>query len=381
MRFLLLAFACREPDLALEPPAASTVAPAPVPDREAGIRLLGDVADVDAFTILDGAPQSVATARRARDLVPARRTMHTVSSGLLDQRFEEPLAPLRGAPAGDLALAAADLWGDGEDDLVVGRIARTGRGRTATFEVYGRPMEPSDRGADHVLHLPVDDRTDALAFAGPFDFAGPALLVAPLAVGQRTTPWYRIRKGGESGPLLDDAPLFVGGARTSAVAHGDMDGDGLVDFVAASSAGSVAIHRGTALGFEVAPLRLVEGGDDRPGFGRAVALAGPRLFVAFGLPPGGPWQGAWEDGERVSLCPGEGPVALASDAGRILVACGTGTGVALSIVDPSGVTRVHELDAPRAAAVDLVVRGRWLGVLVHPPVGAPGHLWIYELSR
>jgi hypothetical protein len=379
MRLLLLAVACQEPDRAPEPPPVAQATPES--PRDTRLRLLGDVADVDAFAILDGDAQAVATARRARDLVPARRTIHTVSDGLLDLRFEEPLAPLRGTPAGEVVLAAADLAGDAADDLVVGRIARVGRVRNATFEIYCRPTEPSDRGADHVLRLPVDDRTDALAFEGPFDFAGSALLVAPLAVGQRTTPWYRIRKGGESGPLLDDAPLLVGGGRTDAVAHGDVDGDGRIDLVLANGEGSASIHRGTALGFEVAPHRLVEGGEDRPTFGRAVALAGPRLLVAFGLAPDGPWQGAWDDGERIALCPGEGPVALASDAEQIVAACGTAAGVVLSIVGPEGLTTVHELEAPRAAGLELGIRGHWLGVLVRPPANAPGHLWIYELPR
>jgi hypothetical protein len=50
-------------------------------------------------------------------------------------------------------------------------------------------------------------------------------------------------------------------------------------------------------------------------------------------------------------------------------------------VGPEGLTTVHELEAPRAEEVDLGIRGRWLGVLVRPPAGAPGHLWIYELPR
>jgi hypothetical protein len=228
--------------------------------------------------------------------------------------------------------------------------------------------------------MPVDDRTDALRFDGPFDFAGSALLVAPLAVGQRTTAWYRIRKGGESGPLLDDAPLLVGGGRTHAVAHGDVDGDARVDLVLANGEGSVSIHRGTALGFEVAPFRVIED-DGRTAFGRAVAVAGSRLLVAFGLPPDGPWEGAWEDGSRVSLCPGEGPVALASDGDRIIAACGTPTGVVLSSVGRADPTPLHELEAPRAVEIELGIRGRWLGVLVRPPAGGPGHLWVFELPR
>jgi hypothetical protein len=379
MCLLLLAVACTEPERPAEPPPAAQDTPAP-PRSDPRLRLLGDVAEADAFAILDGDPQSVATVRRARDLVPARRTLHLVSDGLLDLRFEEPLAPLRGTPAGDLALAAADLVGDTADELVIGRIARVGRVRNASFEVFGRPTEPRDRGADHVLRMSVDDRTDALEFEGPFDLAGPALLVAPLAVGQRTTAWYRIRKGGESGPLVDDAPLLVGGGRTSAVAHGDVDGDGRADLVLGNGEGSVSVHRGTALGFEVAPFRLVED-EDRTAFGRAVALAGSRFLIAFGLPPDGPWDGVWDDGTRVSLCPGEGPVALASAGERILVACGTETGVALSIAVPGGITAVHTIDAARPAAVELGVRGRWFGVLVRPPAGAPGHLWVYELPR
>jgi hypothetical protein len=373
--------ACQEPERVPQPPPATTESSPETPVPDTRLRVLGDVAEVDAFAILDGEAQAVATVRRARDLVPARRTLHTVSDGLLDLRFEEPLAPLRGTPAGDVVLAAADLEGDAGDDLVIGRIARVGPGRTATFEIYARPAEPSDRGADRVLRLPVDDRTDTLAFDGPFDFAGSALLVAPLAVGQRTTAWYRIRKGGESGPLLDDAPLLVGGGRTEAVAHGDIDGDARVDLVLANGEGSVSIHRGTALGFEVAPLRVVEGGDDRPGFGRAVALAGPHVLVAFGFAPDGPWQGAWDDGGQVSLCPGEGPVALASEGDRIILACGTATGVGLSSVTHADLVPLHELDAPRAAEIELQIRGRWLGVLVRPPGGAPGHLWIFELPR
>lgn len=372
---------CQEPEHSPEPPAAAPDSSQAASIADARLRLLGDVADVDAFAILDGQNQVVATVRRARDLVPARRMIHTVSDALLDLRFEEPLAPLRGTPAGDVVLAAADLEGDAADDLVIARIARSGGGRTATFEVYARPAEPSDRGADHVLRMPVDDRTDSLAFDGPFDFAGPAMLVAPLAVGQRTTAWYRIRKGGESGPLLDDTPLLVGGGRTHAAVHGDVDGDARVDLVLANGEGTVSIHRGTALGFDVAPFRVVEGGDDRPGFGRAIALAGPRLLIAFGFPPDGPWQGAWDDGGPISLCPGEGPVALASDGDRIIAACGTATGVVLSTVGGAGLTTLHELDAPRAAQIELGVRGRWLGVLVRPPAGAPGHLWIYEISR
>ena len=377
----VLVLGCQEPERVPEPPPAAPDSSQPAPVAGTRLRLLGDVAEVDAFAILDGENQAVATVRRARDLVPGRRTLHTVTDGLLDLRFEEPLAPLRGTPAGDVVLAAADLEGDAADDLVIGRIARVGAGRSATFEIYGRPAEPSDRGADHVLRMPVDDRTDALAFDGPFDFAGPALLVAPLAVGQRTTAWYRIRKGGESGPSLDDTPLLVGGGRTDAVAHGDVDGDARVDLVLANREGTVSIHRGTALGFDVAPLRVVEGGDDRPGFGRAVALAGPHLLVAFGFPPDGPWQGAWDDGSRISLCPGEGPVALASAGDRIIAACGTGAGVVLASVGPTDLTTLHELDSPRPAGIDLAIRGRWLGVLVRPPAGAPGHLWIFELPR
>jgi len=372
---------CQEPERVPEPPPAAPDSSQSAPVADTRLRLLGDVAEVDAFAILDGENQAVATVRRARDLVPARRSLHTVTDGLLDLRFEEPFAPLRGTPAGDVVLAAADLEGDAADELVIARITRVGPARTATLEVYARPAEPSDRGADHVLRMPVDDRTDTLAFAGPFDFAGPALLVAPLAVGQRTTAWYRIRKGGESGPLVDDTPLLVGGGRTHAVAHGDVDGDGRIDLVLANGAGTVSIHRGAALGFDVSPLRVVEGGGDRPGFGRAVALAGPRLLVAFGFPPDGPWQGAWDDGGQISLCPGEGPVALASDGDRIIVACGTATGVVLSTVGPTDLTTLHELDAPRAAGIDLAARGRWLGVLVRPPAGAPGHLWVFELPR
>jgi hypothetical protein len=50
-------------------------------------------------------------------------------------------------------------------------------------------------------------------------------------------------------------------------------------------------------------------------------------------------------------------------------------------VSPTDLTTLHELDAPRAADIELAIRGRWLGVLVRPPAGAPGHLWVFELPR
>lgn len=130
-------------------------------------------------------------------------------------------------------IAAADLDGDGSNEVVVTRPGNRPRGTVMVYE----------RGGNGYLRLarsmPSHDIPDGLHLEDvDGDGRRDLLVVHP---GWHTVGWYLGRTGGFSGEVLAQVPARTGGQSS---ALGDLDGDGHVDFAIANSFGVSVLYGG-----------------------------------------------------------------------------------------------------------------------------------------